>query len=52
MPIENIVVLALIVAMFVVFAVTLAWVSHTPAAPKRQTAPAKAPAPPVGARHA
>ena len=51
MPIENIVVLGLIVAMFAAFIGTLAWVSETEGRSRKQPA-AKTPKLPIGARHA
>ena len=51
MPVVDIVVLALIVAMFVAFMGTLAWVSETEGRGKERRA-AQTPHSPVGARHA
>ena len=51
MPVENIVVLALIVAAFLAFMGTLAWVSETEGRARKQPA-ARASQPPLGARHA
>jgi hypothetical protein len=51
MPVENIVVLALIVGAFLAFMGTLAWVSETEGRGRKQ--PVAQPAhPPLGARHA
>lgn len=51
MPVENIIVLALIVAMFLAFMGTLAWVSQTGGRVRK--APAARPSHPLlGARHA
>jgi len=51
MPVVDIVVVGFIVAVFVAFAGTLAWVSQSEQAAK-QPAKQQAPQPPLGARHA
>lgn len=52
MPVENIVVLALIVAMFLAFMVTLAWVSETEGRVRKAQPAARPTHPLLGARHA
>jgi len=52
MPVENIVVLALIVAAFLAFMGTLAWVSETEGRVRKEQPAARPSQPPLGARHA
>jgi hypothetical protein len=52
MPVEDIVVLTLIVAMFLAFMVTLAWVSETEGRVRKERPETRPAHPPLGARHA
>ncbi|MGH7124545.1 MAG: hypothetical protein ACREFI_09250 [Stellaceae bacterium] len=52
MPVENILVLALIVAMFLAFMGTLAWVSEAEGRVRKVQPAARPSHPPLGAHHA